>query len=145
MDGSVPEGLAPGNHGRVVMGVRDGNFSNAAQLVEPFDRHVIEKRDAVPQDVAALGLYQESTLADPELRLGVDRVQSRLFFFDDVLVPGSQGFQSRPFLAISADVLPFVLADGAAFRRLVGPRILSAAGDTNECRRFPGIPRAGRA
>ena len=74
----------PLDHRRVVVRVRDRDLGDPPQLRDPRDRRVVHERDAVPQDIPFLCLNQECSLADPELWLGVDRVEAGLFLLDDV-------------------------------------------------------------
>ena len=86
VDRRDPEGMAPLDHRCVVMGVRDCDLGDPAELADPCDRRVVDESDAIPKDIPLAGLNQERTLADPEPGFGVDRVEAWLFLLDDILV-----------------------------------------------------------
>src|SRR5262245_11343549 len=90
--------------------------------------------DAIPQHVPGRGLDQERALADAEPGLGVDRVEPRLLFLDQVPVAGPEGLERRPALAFRTDVLPLILADRTAPRGGGRFRELGPAGHAKERR-----------
>ena len=138
VDRRPAERPAPFHHRRVIMRVRDRDLGDPAQLLHLLNRRVVQEPDAVPQDVAALRLDQERPLADPELRLGVDRVEPVLLLLDDIPVRRPQVLERRPLLAVGVDVLPLVLADGTSRRGLIRLGELRPAGDAEIRRALAG-------
>jgi hypothetical protein len=121
------EPLRPLDHRRVVVGMRDRDRVHAPCRAHRLLRVGVDQRDAVPQEA----VHEERPLADPEARLGADAEQARLDLLDPVCVIRRQLGYGRPALAVVADVLALVEADGAARRRLRGRRELGAAGDAD--------------
>src|SRR5260370_41371400 len=61
------ECLAPFDHRRVVMRMRDRYGGNAAQGLNEGDRIGVDQADTVPQDITRASLNQKRALTDPEL------------------------------------------------------------------------------
>ena len=68
IDGNAAEGVAPLDHGRVVVRVGDGDGREAAAFVHLGDGLVGDQADAIPQHVAGGRLEQQSALVDGEGR-----------------------------------------------------------------------------
>ena len=116
------------------MRVRDRDRGDPAELLDPRAELVVEERDAVPEDVAAPRRDEERALADREARLAADPEEARPLLADLGAVVAPQLLERRPALAVATDVLPFVLADRAARRRLGSLGELASAGDADEVR-----------
>src|SRR5208282_1405796 len=109
------------------MRVRDRDGADASQRPDVLDCSRIEESQTIPQQISLVGLNQKCPLTDGEIRLGQDRMQSGLFFPNDVAMSLLQLGQCQPLLTSGWDELPFVLADGTAGRWLRGRRELRAA------------------
>ena len=131
VNGSVAERAAPLDHSCVVVGVGNADRLYAAESFEVFDGGLIEKADAVPEDVAGWGLQQEGALADSEMGLDSEGDEVAFFLLDFRLVALAQLGECGPLLTGQADVLAFVLADEAVGGRLGCFGVLGAAGDTD--------------
>ena len=66
------EGARPFHHRGVEMRVRNGDGVDAAEAFDQRDGRVIERGDAIPQDIAGVGAQQQRALADGEMRLRAD-------------------------------------------------------------------------
>src|SRR5438309_1805919 len=110
------------------MGDRDG--ADTAELSHRIDRCVVDHGDAVPQQVAFRGSNQQRALADGKGRFGADADQVQIVAHLVVMLV-AQLLEGRPSLAGPSDVLPLVVADGAAVGCLSAGRELNAAGDTD--------------
>src|SRR6185312_17119169 len=129
VDRYVAQRPAPLDHGGVVVRMGDRDGQNAAQGLDGVDAPVIHQRYAVPQDVAARGPDVEGALAQSELGVGAEADQLRPFDIQLILVAGRLHFLQRgPALPLPRDVLPLVLADGAAVRRSGRVSVLNATG-----------------
>ena len=117
------ERLRPVLHRGVVVRVRDGHGREPAQRGHDLARGLVEERHAVPEQVAPGRADQERALADGEARGGLDREQVRLGAAPTVGVARGQLREVGPALPAGGHVLPRVLADGAARRRLGRGRI----------------------
>src|SRR5690606_603718 len=116
---------------RAVETTADGDGLNPAAALDFGHRRLVDVGQRLPEDVAAGGFDQEGLLADGELRLGDDPGDAGLDRVEAVVVVPAHGGQRRPLLALGADVLPVVLADGAGGRRLGARRVLRTAGDAD--------------
>jgi len=114
------------------MRVGDGDGREASERAHRLDRGVVEQADAIPQDVPARRLHQQGALADGEGWSGADAGQAGLKRADFIGVSLLQFGQGGPFLAVEADVLALVQADGTGGGWLGGGGELSAAGFTDE-------------
>src|SRR5207244_9844761 len=99
--------------------------------------------DAGPEDVAARRLDEERALADRKARLAADSDEARSLLADLRAMGAAELVEGRPLLALPPDVLPLVLADRAARRRLVALRELAAAGRADESRHRQGLCGTG--
>jgi hypothetical protein len=112
--------------------VRDRDRSQAAGRLDVRADLVVEERDAVPQDVPAGRADEQRALADREARLAADPDEAWRLLADLGAVVAPELAERRPALAVPADVLALVFADGAARRRLGAFRELDPAGDADE-------------
>lgn len=103
-----------------------------AEFLHRGDGRVVERWDAVEQYVPVRRADQERPLANPGLRLRVDRVQVRLLLGEHILVRLLVIVEGRPLLPGVTDVLPLVQTDRAAVRFLLGRCVLHPAGDADE-------------
>lgn len=78
VDGCVMESAAPFDHCCVVVRMRDGDGLYAAETRDVVDGGLIEKADAVPENVAGICLEKKSALTDAEV--GIDREGSQVMF-----------------------------------------------------------------
>jgi hypothetical protein len=108
------------------MRVADRDRADSAQPADLGDEVVIDVGDHVEEHVAAGGTDQQRALADGGRRVGADTddAGSLLLHPAPVTLPG-QLRETRPLLAIPADVLALIGADGAILARA---GILDAAG-----------------
>jgi hypothetical protein len=114
--------------------MRDRDRGDPAELLDLRAELIVEERDAVPEDVAARCLDEERALADREARLAADPDDAGPLLADLGVVIPTELLERRPALAVAADVLPLVLADRAARRRLGAFGELAAAGDAEAVR-----------
>ena len=98
VDGDAAERLAPVQHRRVVMRMRDGDGRKPAESADQLHRGAVDQADAVPQHVARRRRHQQGALADPELRRGADAEQPGLVA-ERVHVGARQPLQRGPALA----------------------------------------------
>jgi hypothetical protein len=112
--------------------VRDRDRIEAARRPDVRADLVVEERDAVPQDVPAGRADEQRALADREARLAADPDEPRRLLADLGAVVTAELVERRPALAVPADVLALVLADGTARWRLRALGELDAAGEADE-------------
>src|SRR5919108_4993373 len=106
--------------------MRDGDRARAAPPTQLLYRALVDDGHAIPQHVASWGRNQERALADGEGRLGADAEQAEVVVqLVSMFLP--QLLERRPTLARPADVLPLVVTDRTAFRRVIDERELHAA------------------
>src|SRR2546427_5667563 len=148
-DGRVAEGLAPLDADAVKMRMRHRDAAQSTSVANGGDPGVVDKSQAVPEDVAFGGLYQQCPLADPNRWIRAD--------------PGQPGFEladvgaaalrlelrkGYPALSTRRDVLTLVLADRAVRWWLRAGGVLHAAGAANvgghavKCRPTPQVTAA---
>ena len=99
VDGDAAEGLAPLDHRRVVVRVRDGYRGNSAQGFDKRDGVGIDEADAVPKNVAGGGLDEQRALADGKFGFAADAPDSLPFLKERVAVGLAEGFERDPALA----------------------------------------------
>jgi len=118
--------------------VGDRDRGDPAELLDARAELVVEERDAVPEDVAARArrLDEERALADREARLAADPDETRRLLANLGAVVSPERLERRPPLTVAADVLPLVLADRAARRRLGALGELAPAGGADEMRKI---------
>src|SRR5207342_2879704 len=124
------ESLRPFIHRRVEMRVRDRDRFQAPEALDETHCRGIERRNAVPEQVAALRLHQQRALPDGETSADTD--DAGIVFVERVHVALLKRRQRRPGLAARRHVLPLLLADWALGGRLRAFRILRAAGGADE-------------
>src|SRR5437868_13944809 len=113
------------------MRVGNRDSGNAAQSLNLGHGIVIDKANAVPQDVPGAILNQKSTLADGELGLRPDAPNSWALLIERIAMSGSQVVQSDPLLALQSDILALIFAYGTAFWRASSRGELRTASHTN--------------
>ena len=113
------------------MRVRDRNRGDAAQVSNPCDRIAVDEAHAVPQNVTAAILNQESTLADSELGFGSNAPNPWALRIESVAMGGSQVFQGYPLLPLQTDKLALIFAYRASFGRASGRGKLRTASYTD--------------
>ena len=126
------ESISDVDVGAVEVWVGHTDRVDATQLGDPVSRGVIEKRYAVPENVAVRRAHEQRPLTDPECWLEANADQVR---FLGAQLGGAIVGQVRgggPLLAVPADGLAFVLADRAVSGRRVGVGVLHGA-----CRAYP--------
>src|SRR6185312_13013815 len=106
----------------------DGDGLDAAEALDERDRRGIERRDAVPQHVAAGCPHENRALADGEGWRRADADDVRLVLAEGIHVARLERIERRPGLAARRHVLTLLLAEEALRGRLCGLRILCAAG-----------------
>jgi hypothetical protein len=92
--------------------------ANPTARVDFRDCSLVQKRDAIPEQISGRRLHKQSALADSKFGLGADAQKVRRFFFETVSMIGSETGKCGPFLATVADKLPFIPANGAICRWL---------------------------
>ena len=107
--------------------MRDRDRAHLAARPHRLERRVVDERDHVPEDVALPRLEQQHPLADRERGLDADPEHPGVLAHLAAMLAGELG-RRRPALAAEPDVLPLVLADRAALRRLVALGELGRAG-----------------
>src|ERR1051326_5834478 len=108
--------LAPFNHRRVEMRVRDSDGFEAAQAFHQRNRGVIQMDQAIPQHIALLGLKKKGAVLYRKGWRGLDGCQRRGQRHEAVGVFTLHLCQRGPLLPLWANILAIVLADGAASR-----------------------------
>ena len=117
-DRHAVKGAAPLRHPGEEMRVGDGDRRQTAAPLNRGDRVVVDEADAIPEHVAGWGLDEVGLLTDSKTRLRGKSAQTRLDGLDGVAVLTAELGERGPALALMSDVLPLVLADQAARRRL---------------------------
>src|SRR5437588_11128895 len=100
--------------------MRDRDRPNASARPDFCDCVVLERWNAIPQQISCGRLHQQSALTNCEFRFRSDAVKAWCLFFDTVAMMQRQLLQRRPLLPVVANELPFVLADRTSWRRLRG-------------------------
>src|SRR5438552_2366045 len=128
-DGRVAEGLTPFHADAIEMRMRHRDAGQPTPTFDRGDGRVVDKTQAVPEDIAGGGLHQQRSLADPNRWLGPDPGQSG-FQLADVGTSALrlQLLKRRPTLSLRRYVLAFVLTDRAVRRRFRAGGMLHAAG-----------------
>jgi hypothetical protein len=126
------EGVRPFHHRGVEMRVRNRDRFYAAETLDQRDRCFVQKRDAIPQHVAAGRAHQQRALADGEPRLRPDAEDVRLVGAKAVDMALPERRERRPALPARRDVLPLLLADRALRGRIIARRVLRAAGSADK-------------
>jgi hypothetical protein len=133
MDRNAAKGTAPLDHAAIEVRVRGADRRYAPEGPHLLDGLIIDEALAVPKNVAGLGLDQQRTLADPELRGRADPSQVPLVRAHLAVKTFSlQGAHRCPPLPMPAHVLALVLADGAAIRRALARLVLNCTGPADE-------------
>jgi hypothetical protein len=101
------------------MRMRNRNRPDAAARVHLGNGVVVEESDAIPEQISSGRLQEQSTLAYRKFRFGADPQKMWHFLFDPVVVISRQTFERRPFLSFVTNKLPFIFANGTAWRRLL--------------------------
>src|SRR4029077_7865067 len=109
--------LGPFDHGRVEMRMRNHYGADAAVCVYLGDCLVVQKRDAIPEQISSGRLQKQSPLPDGKFRFSTDAQKSRRFIFDSVVMISREPFERRPFLAGVTDELTLIFANWTARRR----------------------------
>src|SRR6266496_3851573 len=133
--------LGPINHCRVKVWMRDCNGAEAAARVDFGSGLIVQESNAVPEQISAGRLQEQCTLPDGKFRFGADPQEAWRFLFEAVVMISRQLFERRPFLASVTNKLPFIFANGTAWRRLDCLRKLCSALYTDEI--FHGILSSG--
>src|SRR5579872_3548050 len=132
MDRRIAERAAPLDLRRVEVRMRDRDRLDAAETPDEGDRRRIERRDAIPQHVAALRAHQKRALADGEMRFAGKAENVRGMLDERIAVRFLQRLERRPGLPARRNVLPLLFADVALRRRGYSFRILHAASGADE-------------
>ena len=72
VDGRIIEGVAPFHHGRIEMGMRNGDGPNPTETMDPIDCLIVEQGHAIPQEISAGRLDEQGTLSDGKGRFSPD-------------------------------------------------------------------------
>src|SRR5689334_4562864 len=123
------EGLRPFIHGRVEMRMRDRDRLQTTHALYKADRRRIERRNAVPENIAAVRADQDRALPDGET--GADADDAGGVFVECVHVALLKCLQRRPRLSARRHVLPLLVANRTLGGRLRAFGILRAAGNTD--------------
>src|SRR5215831_19814844 len=103
----------PFHHGRVKMRMRD---RDSVYPAEPFDHRsgrVIERGDAVPEDIAVFRADQKRALPNGKGRGCADADDSVFVFAERIGMTLLERFERGPCLAARRYILPFLLANHA--------------------------------
>src|SRR5438034_4381852 len=111
------ETFRPFDHRRVKVRMRNRDRADTAARVHLGNRVVVEESDAIPEQISSGRLQKQSTLAYRKFRFGADPQKAWRFFFQAVVMISRQPFERRPFLASVTNKLPFISANGTAWRR----------------------------
>jgi len=112
--------------------MRDRDCPDTAERLDFCDRLMVEESNAIPKQVPSGQLKEERALANREFRLSTDSEQLGCLFLEPVVMVGGKLFHRRPCLSLMTNILPFVGADRARFRRRGGLAELGAALHTDE-------------
>jgi hypothetical protein len=104
----------------------DGDCFEPAERADDLEGRVIEKADAVPENIAGRRDDQEGPLPDRELRHRPNAEEIRRHLAEGVEAADGELLRRQPFLSRLGDELPLVLADDATRRRIGALRILNA-------------------
>src|SRR4029077_3464436 len=96
----------------------NGNGADAAARVHLGNGVLVEASDTIPEQISSRRLQEQSALAYRKFRFGADPQKAWRFFFEAVVMISRQEFERRPFLAFVTNKLPFIFANGTAWRRL---------------------------
>ena len=131
-DRGVAEGLAPLDAHAVKMRMRHRDAAQPTSVPNCGDARIVDKAQAVPEDIAGSGLHQQRPLADSNRWIRADPGQSR-FEVADVSTPAFRPklLERRPTLPLRRHVLTLVVADRAMRRRFRAGRLLHPAGPAN--------------
>src|SRR5260370_10301967 len=110
--------------------MRDRNGADAAERAHRVDGRIVDQRDAVPHEVALRRANEQGALTDRECRLGANAHQAQVLA-NLVVMRLAKLVEGGPWLPGPADVLPVVLTDWAAFRRLCRGRELDPTGEAD--------------
>ena len=117
------ESLGPLDHPRVVVRVRDRDPGEPAAVLDLGRRVLVEERDAVPHQRAAVEGDEQRSLADRQRRVDADAVEAGVVA-DVVVVACPELLGGRPPLSGLGHVLALVLADRTALGRRLRRRVL---------------------
>src|SRR5579864_2687382 len=134
------ERMGPFHHGRVEMRVGNGDGIDAAETLDHRHSRVVERSNAIPQNIAVVRAHEQRPLADCECGRGTDADDAPLVFPERVGVGLSQSLKRGPGLAARGHVLALLLADDAMNGRLRALRVLRATcGADRERHRFNSL------
>lgn len=129
------------------MRMRDGDGIDAAETFDQRHRRVVERGDAIPQNIAVRRAQEERMLTDGECRRRADADDVLVVLAKAVAVALPQRRKRGPGLPTRRHVLPLFVTDDAMSGRAFALRILRAAGGADEARhRFDssaGLEQAG--
>src|SRR5262245_62301782 len=123
------KGLRPFIHRRIKMRMRNRDRLQTAEALDETHGRVVERCNAVPQQVAPFRLHQNCALSDGETC--TDAYDAFVVFVERVHMALLKPGQRRPGLPAGRDVLPLLLADDALGGWLRAFRKLRAAGGTD--------------
>src|SRR5262245_19983851 len=130
------KGLRPFMHRRINMRMRNLDRHQTSEVLAETHCRVVERCNAVPQQVAPVRLHQNCALSDGETC--TDAYDAFILFVERVHMALLQPRQRRPGLPARRDVLSLLLADDALGGWLRAFRKLRAAGGADvESHGFP--------
>src|SRR5262249_29715138 len=125
------EGTRPFHHGRIEMRMRDRDCIDAAESFNQCDSGVIERGDAIPQDIAVVGVYEQRALPNGKCRRRADADNALFVFVKGIGMAVPECVKRGPRLSSRGDVLPLFFTDQALSGRLRTLGMLRATGGAN--------------
>jgi hypothetical protein len=106
--------------------VRNGDEAQPTESLDHLRQAVIQKWNAVPQNISTRAAYQQSALSNADLRIHTDTDDPGTLRVHRVSMPFEPIMRS-PLLAMEIHVLPFIETDFTALRRALRLSVLSSA------------------
>ncbi len=96
------------------MRMRDCDGPDTAARVDFGSGLIVEKGDAIPEQIPSWRLQEQSALAYCKFRFSADPQKAWRFLFEAIVMISRQPFERRPFLAFVTNKLPFIFANRTA-------------------------------